>query len=168
MSINDYDWQKIDTFDEKVEWQKSLAREVHEIVRGVVGHFGEKISDYEMESCLSNGMERTQEAKYKDDAVDCLSRYTNDDTHIHYTIDIYLVPSGKNVFSVSLINRKYESNSVVPYCGISCFRVGSWLNHINHLGLKLGLKLEEIQKGEAEKSNQQQAKNLKEKFGRLD
>ena len=162
MSINDYDWQKIETFDKEVKWQEMLALEVYKIVRGFAGYFGKKTSDYEIES--SDGWEKTSKGEYKDDVVDCSYGYSKDDTGTYESLTIGLVPSGNRVFSILFIRKRGARDSVVPSCSINCFRVGSWLNHINHLGLKL----EEIQKGEAEKSNQQQAKNLKEKFGRLD
>lgn len=147
MSINDYDWQKIETFDEKVEWQKSLAMEVYSICIPFTVHFGEK---HEKET---DKLDLTT-YNYQDDIVQISYKcelYNNGP--ILKSTEINLVPLHTQVLSATCVlgQDRYI---------IDCFRVGSWLNHME----SLRLRLEPIKKAEEEKSNQ----NRERKFGRLD
>ncbi|MEG4283768.1 hypothetical protein QUB68_11620 [Microcoleus sp. A006_D1] len=166
MSINDYDWQKIETFDEKIKSQEMLALEVYEIVGGFVRRFGKKTSDYEVE--FHDGRKRTVESQYKDDVVDCSCRYSEGDTYINNSITIRLVPSGKEVFSVMFTSRKYARDSVVPHRDIHCFRLGSWLNHIESLRLKLEPIEKAEEKAKEKTRKEKEAREREQRFGRLD
>ncbi|MEP6517253.1 hypothetical protein [Microcoleus vaginatus] len=147
MSINDYDWQKIDTFDEKVEWQKSLAREVYSICIPFTVHFGEKHEKETDELDLTT-------YNYQDDIVQISYKYKlYDDGRELSSTEINLVPLHTRVFSVIYV---WGQNRYI----IDCFRVGSWLNHME----SLRLRLEPIKKAEEEKRKQEEAR----RFGRLE
>ncbi|MEG4502532.1 hypothetical protein QUA81_02660 [Microcoleus sp. F6_B4] len=147
MSINDYDWQKIDTFDEKVEWQKSFVLEVSSICNSFTYHFGEKHEKETDELDLTT-------YNYQDDIVQisCKHKLYDDGRELSST-EINLVPLHARVLSVIYVWRQ---NRYI----IDCFRIGSWLNHMEYLRLRL----EPIKKAEEEKRKQEEAR----RFGRLD
>ena len=155
MSINDYDWQKIETFDERVEWQKSLAIEVDNICYKFANRFGKKDTKEswdKIEPDLTTN-------KYNDDIVEiyCETRYYDNLGTIRST-SINLVTLNTKVFSVTFLG------GAKPNYTISCFRLGSWLNHMEYLRLRL----ESIEKTEEEKRKQEKAKYQERNFGRLD
>jgi len=148
MSINNFDWQKIETFDQKVEWQKSLAIYVHDLSRFFAIRLGEEHEKKTEPDIIRNN--------YNDDIVQisCITQICDHGRKAISTY-IYLVALDSRVFSVTFIGRGDQ-----PYYNIDGFRVGSWLNHIESLRLKLEL----IDKAEEEKRN----RNRERHFRRLD
>lgn len=153
MSINKYDWQQIETFDEKVGWQVSLLYEVYNISRSFARRFGKEEEEEEDD----NG--RIYRWNYKDDTVE-IKHYVrlHNNGRTGSDVSINLGSLGTNVFSVYFYGINHSQRS------ISCFRIGSWLNHIE----SLRLKLEPIEKAEEKKRKEQEAREREEKFGRLD
>jgi len=153
MSINNYDWQKIDTFDEKVGWQVSLLYEVYNISLRFAQRFGKE----EEEEDDDNGS--IYRWNYKDDTVE-IKYYVrlHNNGRTGNSVCINLGSLRTNVFSVHLYDRTHSQGS------ISCFRIGSWLNHIE----SLRLKLEPIEKTEEKTRKEQEARERQQKFGRLD
>ena len=147
MSINNVDWKKIETFDQNIGWQKSLAIYVHDFSQSFARRFGEEHKDKtEPDLMIRN---------YNDDIVQISCRYQVYDTGGRViSTYINLVAPHRQVFSVTFIWNAQ------PYHIIDCFCVGSWLNHME----SLRLKLEIIGKAEEEKINQ----DREIKFGRLD
>lgn len=154
MSINKYDWQQIETFDEKVGWQVSLLYEVYNISRSFARRFGKEEEEEEEDD---NG--RIYRWNYKDDTVE-IKHYVrlHNNGRTGSDVSINLGSLGTNVFSVYFYGINHSQRS------ISCFRIGSWLNHIE----SLRLKLEPIEKAEEKKRKEQEAREREEKFERLD
>lgn len=147
MSINNFDWKKIETFDQNIGWQKSLAIYVHDFSQSFAKRFGEEHEDKNKPDLIIRN--------YKDDIVQisCKHEVHDNDWRLISTY-INLVAPHKQVFSVGFFWDAQPSHV------IDCFRVGSWLNHME----SLRLKLEIIGKAEEEKRNQ----DREIKFGRLD
>lgn len=151
-------WQKIDTFDEQVEWQKALAIEVNTISREVAKEFGGEGCDYGRDGA-------GWREDYKDNIVQIVSIYEYDERYNERSHEtrIHLVPSLTEVFKATMsyhIPRWFNDNDE---WSIRIFRAGSWLNHIESLRLRL-----EKPKVDPEIMKQREAKDRLERFGRLD
>ncbi|MTJ09662.1 hypothetical protein [Anabaena sp. UHCC 0204] len=155
-------WQRIDVFDEKIEWQKNLAIEVYDICYGIASRFYKKgRPEDEIASCSFKDDFDKDYTDYRYDYSDSLIVITA--SHTVYrnvpnmrSVDVQLPSPWTRIFSVSARENEYERPL---YYEINNFRVGSWLNHIE----SLRLKLEPIKKAEEEAKKQEQRRN----FGRL-
>ncbi len=119
MSLND--WQKIDTFDEKIEWQRNLALEVKEIGNGIASTLGNKIGEHDFINHAGFN-ECGNRYEYRDEVVSISFSWSNDGPprQTKRSTQIFLVSSSTQVFSFSSWR---EANYVTDT--IHLFRVGS-------------------------------------------
>lgn len=163
-------WQRIDVFDEKIEWHKNLAIEVHDICYEIAKEFYEKNKDAPDDYCSQTNRDRddgytTYSWFYKDSVVKLDGQETvylhSSPSRIIYnrSVKVNLLPSYTQVFSSSI--KEYEH--IRPFYEIQTFRVGSWLNHIESLRLKLEPIKQEKEQAMRLKQEQERQRN----FGRL-
>jgi hypothetical protein len=163
-------WQRIDVFDEKIEWQKNLAIEVYNICWGIAHEFykpyrQDSTYPYTFKDDFSEEDSIAYSYEYEDSVIKISARYIQFKhpercrCPSFKIIKVYLLSPHTDVFSASYhvyytTGESYE---------ISDFRVGAWLNHIESLRLKLEPIKKAKEKAEEEAKKQEQQR----RFGRL-